>query len=232
MALDAKQTAKVRSRVNDIVKDKETAAKLTPWYPTCCKRPTFSDVFLQTFNKEHVHLVDTNGKGIESVTPQGIQANGKECPIDMLVLGTGYRSPVVVGGNQAGSIDMEVTGRNGRRLSEKWKSQGATTLHGCCTNGFPNFFWAGISQAAVSVNVGNIIEITTDHIGHIIRCAHEISGGKKTKGVVIETSQEAEEDWSMRIMQGAALFSSIASYTPGYVTGEGENMSADRAQRR
>lgn len=229
MAMDAENTARVRARVSEIVKDKDTAAKLTPWYPTWCKRPTFSDLFLQTFNRENVHLVDTNGKGVESVTPQGIRANGQEYPIDVLVLSTGYRSPGAGAGNPVVRSGMEVTGRDGQRFSEKWQSQGATTLHGCGSNGFPNFFILGLSQVGASVNVGHLLTVLSSHVGYIIKRAHELVGDTGKKGLLIEATKSAEEEWSMQIIQGATLFAPVVGCTPGYITSEGEAMSSERS---
>lgn len=117
LSLDAEHNAKVRARVTDVVKDKEVAAALTPWYPSWCKRPTFSDVYLDTFNQEHVHLVDTNGKGVESATPKGIVANGEEYPIDILILSTGYRSPGVGAGNPAVRTGIDIAGRGGHSMA-------------------------------------------------------------------------------------------------------------------
>ncbi len=44
-----------------IVKDKKTAEALKPWYRQFCKRPTFNDEYLPTFNRPNVTLVDTMG---------------------------------------------------------------------------------------------------------------------------------------------------------------------------
>ena len=49
----------IRARVDAIVEDPKTAAALKPYYPYGCKRPTFHDEYLPTFNLPHVHLVDT-----------------------------------------------------------------------------------------------------------------------------------------------------------------------------
>ena len=45
------------------------AARLTPDYDVGCKRPTISDDYLTTFNKE---FVDLNTTEIERVTSRGI----------------------------------------------------------------------------------------------------------------------------------------------------------------
>ena len=43
----------------------KTAAALKPYYPYGCKRPTFHDEYLPTFNLPHVHLVDTAPMGVQ-----------------------------------------------------------------------------------------------------------------------------------------------------------------------
>ncbi|KAF9264540.1 pyridine nucleotide-disulfide oxidoreductase-like protein [Marasmius fiardii PR-910] len=224
LARDAPHTAAIRKRVAEIVKDKETAERLTPWYPTWCKRPTFSDVYLQTFNQPNVHLVDTDGKGVDSIRPTAIVANRKDYPIDILVFSTGYRSPAAGNANPATKVGVEVVGRNGRVFSEKWASQGPTTLHGCCSNGFPNLFWLGPAQTGVTANFAHPIDVLARHISFIVGSAHDKAGGKQKNGVVVEPMVEAEEQWSMLCMQGAAYFGGIATCTPGYMTGEGDSL--------
>ncbi|KAF3353716.1 hypothetical protein VdG1_08022 [Verticillium dahliae VDG1] len=72
LALDAPRTDAIRRHVDDVVEDKATAAALKAWYPTWCKRPTFSDNYLATFNRPNVHLVDTDGRGVEKATATGL----------------------------------------------------------------------------------------------------------------------------------------------------------------
>ena len=67
-----------RRRIASIVKDPATAEALKPYYHYFCKRPCFHDEFLQAFNRPNVTLVDTQGKGVERITPQGVIVAGKE----------------------------------------------------------------------------------------------------------------------------------------------------------
>jgi cation diffusion facilitator CzcD-associated flavoprotein CzcO len=218
VALDAEHNQEVRDLVSQVVKDKQTAGKLTPWYPTWCKRPTFSDLYLQAFNDDNVHLVDTDGKGIDRVTPHGIVANGQEYPIDILVLSTGYRTPATRGdpGSKAG---IEIVGRNGRTLSEKYEEEGICTLHGVCTNGYPNLFYQSAAQAGASANHMHLLDALSEHIASVIA-----QGLKRTPSgsVVIEASYDAETAWGMQVAQNAAYFSPLVICTPGYNNAEGE----------
>ena len=46
--------------------------KRLPWYRQFCKRPTFNDDFLATFNRDNVHLVDVSAsKGVDGITEKG-----------------------------------------------------------------------------------------------------------------------------------------------------------------
>jgi cation diffusion facilitator CzcD-associated flavoprotein CzcO len=229
MALDAKHSAGVRARVSEVVKDKDTAEKLTPWYPVWCKRPTYSDIFLQTFNQDNVRLVDTDGQGVDSVTPQGVVVKGKEYPLDILIFSTGYQSPGVGGGNPAVRTGAEIVGRDGRSLTDKWAAQGPTTLHGCATNGFPNLFWMGPSQTGVTANFAHVLGVLSQHTAYIVAEAHK-KAHRNTEGVVIEVSTPAEEEWGMRILQGAAYFSGMAVCTPSYITNEGEALAQTESE--
>ena len=222
MALEAESSAKVRAQTAEVVKDKETAEKLTPWYPVWCKLPTFSDTYLQTFNQPNVHLVDTDGKGVDSVTNKGVVANGKEYPVDVLILSTGYRSPAYSGGDPAKRLGIEIIGRGGRTISRKWSAQGATTLHGYATGGVPNLFWISSVQGGSSPNAGHTIEVGSCHIAYIIAEGQKRTGRRSVHGTVIDVASAAEEAWSTLIVAGAAHFAGMTVCTPGYLTNEGE----------
>ncbi|WP_254514583.1 NAD(P)/FAD-dependent oxidoreductase [Novosphingobium sp. G106] len=72
----------IRARVGDVVADKATAEALKPWYDRFCKRPCFHDDYLPTFNSPNVTLIDTEGHGVERITPNGVVAGGREYLLD------------------------------------------------------------------------------------------------------------------------------------------------------
>lgn len=57
----------------------------TRWYSGWCKRPCFHDEYLQAFNRLNVELVDTDGKGLDGITRNGIQAGDKEYEVDVII---------------------------------------------------------------------------------------------------------------------------------------------------
>ncbi|KAI1333217.1 FAD/NAD(P)-binding domain-containing protein [Xylariaceae sp. FL0255] len=222
LGLDAPNMVNLRQRVKDIVKDPATAEKLMPWYPAWCKRPCFSDLYLQAFNKDNVHLVDTDGKGCERVTENGIGANGTEYPVDVLIWSTGYTSPAADGGDVTIRAGVKVYGKGGRDFSEKVTTDGVATLFGVASNGFPNLFWLGPTNAGVSPNFSMSLDVLASAAAHMIGAAHDRVGDKtKTQGgVTVEVDTAAEEAWTMRCAMNAARFAVVAVCTPGYVTSE------------
>lgn len=73
---DYQQMEKVRARADIIVHDSETAESLKPYYQQFCKRPCFHDDYLETFNRNNVTLVDTDGQGIDRFSSKGVVVNG------------------------------------------------------------------------------------------------------------------------------------------------------------
>ncbi len=208
---DYQTMERVRARVDSIVKDRETAEALKPWYNQFCKRPCFHDDYLPTFNRPNVHLVDTKGKGVERITEAGVVVAGKEYPIDCLIYATGFE----VGADYTHTIGFEVYGRDGQSLAGKWKN-GAETLHSMLTRGFPNMFVLSTMQSGQSANFQHMLDVKTRHIAGIVRDAS--AAGVKT----LEPTAEAEKEWVDTIVKlaiGRRAF--LSECTPGYYNNEG-----------
>jgi cyclohexanone monooxygenase len=113
---DFKKMNQVRARVDALVEDPATAEKLKPWYRQFCKRPTFNDDYLPTFNRPNVTLVDTLGRGVDRVTETGLVDDGVEYEVDCIIFATGFE----VGAGYTRRAGYDVYGRDGRRLSDAW----------------------------------------------------------------------------------------------------------------
>jgi cation diffusion facilitator CzcD-associated flavoprotein CzcO len=209
---DARKMNQIRARVDEVVDDPVTAELLKPWYRYMCKRPCFSDHYLQTFNRPDVTLVDTaDHGGITRMTEDSIVVGETEYPVDCVVFATGF--DVGVSGVLSGTLP--VRGRGGRDLLESW-SRGPQTLHGFYSNGFPNLFHLGSLQNANSVNFAHIL---LEQAGHI---AAVIAEARKTGAPVVEPSREAVDAWVRAVRESAHDNSAFqAECTPGYYNREG-----------
>jgi cyclohexanone monooxygenase len=209
---DFKKMNQIRARVDSIVQDKATAEALKPWYRQFCKRPTFNDEYLPTFNRPNVTLVDTRGRGVDRVTETGVVFDGVEYAVDCIIFATGFE----VGTAYTRRAEFEIYGRDGRTLTAHW-ADGPRTLHGYYSHGFPNCFHLGILQNAVTSNFGHMLYEQTRHVSEIIQHA------KLRQAQVIEPTAEAEADWVQAVretpLQNEAFFREC---TPGYYNEEGK----------
>jgi len=89
---DDEKMTEIRARVDAIVEDPATAGALMPWYRQLCKRPCFHDEYLQAYNEPGVHLVDTDGRGVERIDASGVWVAGVHYPLDCLIFASASRS--------------------------------------------------------------------------------------------------------------------------------------------
>ncbi|EXL39716.1 hypothetical protein FOCG_17687 [Fusarium oxysporum f. sp. radicis-lycopersici 26381] len=218
LRMDEPIADELRARIESEVRDPNVAEKLKPWYPGWCKRPTFNDDYLATFNRANVTLVDTDGKGIDRYTERGIVAGGQELEVDVLVLATGFT--VSTQRLPEDNIKATVIGRDGRHLREKWESPDFATLFGVATNGFPNLFIRFSAGSPGSYNLTSIYDMTGRFIAHIIAQATKESN--QPERLVIEACRKDEEKWTGEAVKCAAWYSALSICTPSYFNSEGQ----------
>lgn len=211
---DFKKMEANRRRIDEIVKDPETAEALKPWYNMMCKRPCFSDEYLQTFNRENVKLVDTKGKGVSEITENAVVVDGQAYEVDCIVYATGFG----LGFSNEDQMGYEIYGRNGLSITEYW-AQGLKTLHGIHTNQFPNYFVTFGPQGPLSINIPFALQAQTEVISEIIAdCV-------RNKVRTFEVTAEAEVRWQEKLKDKA--FSRAKFYeecTPSYYNAEGTSI--------
>ena len=216
---DFETMQELRDRVERIVEDPATAEQLKPWYGKHCKRVCFHDDYLPAFNRPNVHLVDTDGRGVEDITAQGVVAGGVEYPLDMLVFASGFE----VTTDLDRRLGFDPRGRGGVSMSERWHD-GAHTLHGVLSAEFPNLMMISLVQAGFGTNFLHFLSESAKHVAWLIATCIE------QDIATIEATPEAEEAW-LQLLLGVA--GGIAQYsiscTPGYYNGEqGHNPKAAR----
>ncbi|WP_375404712.1 flavin-containing monooxygenase [uncultured Sphingomonas sp.] len=209
-----------RDRVDTIVTDPATAEALKPWYSVYCKRPCFSDLYLQAFNNPNVSLVETGRAGVEAITPTGAVVNGVEHPLDCLIFATGFDTSSSYAKRSGG---MTISGVGGLSLNRKWEN-GVSTLHGMHTRDFPNCFVLSQTQSGMSPNFPHMISEQAAHMAHIVEyCLNNDVGA-------VEPTEAAEAAWVDTIVAGViARRKQLEDCTPGYYNNEGRG-SANAAK--
>ncbi len=219
---DNEKMAEIRGRVDTIIADDATAAALKPWYRQLCKRPCFHDHYLQAFNNPNVHLVDTEGKGVERITEAGLVANGEEYELDCIIYASGFE----VGTSYTRRSGFDMTGRDGLRLSDYW-AEGMLSLHGIHVAGFPNAFVVGPTQGA------NLISNVPHNLTEAAKTITAIIDHAEAKGATeVEVSADVEAAWVKRLEEGGRTFGGDPSCTPGYYNNEGHEAEPGSLRNR
>ncbi len=170
----------IRARVDAIVKDPKTAAALKPYYAYGCKRPTFHDEYLPTFNLPHVHLINTAPVGVSRINERAVVHDGVEYPVDVLIYATGFQWM------GAGSFNM-IIGRDGRSLRGKWGDEGVRTFLGLHSHGFPNLFiMSGPQSGGGQFNFTRTMEGQTEYVAWLLQTSRERGN------CVIDVAKDAE----------------------------------------
>jgi cation diffusion facilitator CzcD-associated flavoprotein CzcO len=209
---DYEKMSEIRDRVDTIVTDPATAAALKAWYRQLCKRPCFHDDYLQAYNEPGVHLVDTDGRGVDRITERGVLAGGREYEVDCVIYASGFE----VGTEWSRRAGYDLTGRDGVRLSDHW-AEGMRSLHGIHVHGFPNAFVVGPTQGANLIS--NVPHNLTEAGRTIaVTVAHALATGHDR----VEVSKAAEDAWVDLLLSGSWMLGS-QDCTPGYYNNEGHD---------
>jgi cyclohexanone monooxygenase len=219
---DFQKMNEVRGRVDESVSKTDAADKLKPWYRQFCKRPTFNDEYLETFNRDNVALIDVSEtKGVERITENAVIANGVSYEVDCIIYSTGFE--ITTSAHRR--VDFDTIGRNGQSLYDHW-GDGYRTLHGLSSHGFPNWFTIGINQNGLSPNMTSMFDDQAMHVGYII---DEV---KKRGLQVAEVTADAEAEWIAQIvsMAGSGATAFLQDCTPGYYNREGQTGSGASMQ--
>lgn len=183
IVMEANDTAAefIRAKIRERVNDPKVAELLCPTgYPAGAKRLCVDTDYFETYNREHVHLVDLKTTPIERITATGVQTTDRAFEYDAIVYATGFDA-------MTGTLDkIAITGRGGRTLKSKWQD-GAETYLGLMSEGFPNLFLVTGPQSPSVIS--NMIVSIEQHVDWITDCIKDVGDGW------IEPMREAEKSW-------------------------------------
>ncbi|MBF6069615.1 NAD(P)/FAD-dependent oxidoreductase [Nocardia farcinica] len=183
--------AHLRRQVHDpVVRD-----ALTPRYTLGCKRPSFSNDYLATFNRPNVTL-ETDP--IAEITRGGVRTTtGTEHPADVLILATGFK--VMESGNMP---TFELLGVGGRNLEQWWDEHRLQAYEGVSVPGFPNFFSV---IGPYGYNGSSYFALIENQVRHILRCLRH---ARKRGATLVEVTEAANDRYFQEMLarRGGQVF--------------------------
>lgn len=193
----------VRKKIREVVKDPAVAKMLSPT-DLYAKRPLCGTNYFETYNRDNVSLVDVKANPISEITATGVRtSDGNEYELDVLIFATGFDA---VDGNYT---KIDITGRNGVTLKEKWKG-GPGGYLGIMEADFPNMFMI-LGPNGPFTNLPPSIETQVEWISDTIEYAND-------KGITaIEVKAETQEEWleTCRTIADMTLFPKADSWIFG-----------------
>lgn len=172
--------------IRKAVDDPDTVQKLTPQYRYGCKRPTLSNTYYQTFNRENVHLVCDP---IGSIEPDGVRTqDGDLYRVDAIIYATGFQ-PFDI------TTEIDVVGLDGLHLKDAWKDR-IVAYRSVMVSNFPNFFTLLGPNSAGLTSALEMIEAQSKFAVAFIKYLED----KKIHHM--HPTPEAQLEWSQLIIEG------------------------------
>lgn len=135
----------------------ELRDKVLPTYPPYGKRILMDNDWIATVRRDDVELV---AKGVSGFDARNvITTDGERFGLDIVVLATGFQSSRML-------APMEIRGRSGGTLRERWGEEDAYAYLGTAVPDFPNFFIVGGPNTALG-HGGSAIYVNECSIAYI-----------------------------------------------------------------
>jgi hypothetical protein len=161
-----------------------------------------------------VTLVDISETPIERITPAGIKTSDAEYRFDIIVYATGFDAVT-------GSFDrIDITGVDGLRLKDRWKS-GPETYLGVMVENFPNMMMLMGPHTALG-NIPRSIEYNVDWVTGLLRHArdHDLTR--------LEATAAGTADWTGHVKSlGMGL---LSNEVDSWMTGVNRNVEGKQTR--
>ncbi|HDY82516.1 MAG TPA: NAD(P)/FAD-dependent oxidoreductase [Halieaceae bacterium] len=178
--------------LKELVHDPAVAERLAPRELAIgCKRPVIDTDYYATFNRDNVTLVDLREEQIVEITPAGLRTEKRDYEFDILVYATGFD------GITGALNKIDIRGREGRTLAEKW-DHGPRTYLGLLCEGFPNMFTVTGPQSPSVLS--NVLVAVEQHVEWISDCIEYM---KVNSHASIEAALDAEDQWIEHVNEAA-----------------------------
>jgi len=195
----------IAERIRQRVNDPDIAEQLIPKdHGFGVQRVPLETGYFETFNCEHVELINTTATPITRITTTGIETSASAFDFDVIVYATGFDA-------FTGAFDrIDIQGVGRATLQSKW-SDGPETYLGTMVRGFPNFLMVMGPQTAAA-NFPRSAELSVDWITPLLQ--HMWKHGYEQ----FDVDETAELDWCQHVkdMYQGVLLRNAKSWFTGY----------------
>jgi cyclohexanone monooxygenase len=181
-----------RAKIREVVRDPAVAGLLCPRHHIGTKRTCTDIGYFETYNLDHVELVDLRSDPLVRLTRTGIELRHRRIDVDAIIFAIGFDA--ITGA----LTEIEIRGVDGERLTDKW-AHGPRTYLGLQTAGFPNLFMITGPQSPSVLS--NMVVSIEQHVDWVADCLEHL----RDRGIDrIEPTVEAEDRWVEHVAELAA----------------------------
>ena len=203
-------TAVARKHLEAAISDPELRRKAMPDYQIGCKRVLVSDDYYPALTRPNVELVTDR---IAEIKPDAIVTqDGTLRPVDAIVFSTGFMASEII-------CDLNIIGRNGRKLFDEWLTTGPEAHYGITASGFPNLLFLVGPNTGLGHN--SIVHMIESQVNYVLEYLTLL--GKAGLGAFLDVKPEAQETYNAGIqqkLQGTVWASGCQSW---YLDSRGKN---------
>jgi cation diffusion facilitator CzcD-associated flavoprotein CzcO len=176
--------------IHQEISDPEVRKKLTPSYRAGCKRLLGSSNYYRSIDDPKTELI---ADGIARVTPDGIvTTDGTERKVDAIIFATGFHVT-------DSYRHINIKGRNGEDLGDRWNQQGVAAHRGIGVAGMPNaFFLLGPNTGLGHTSVVFMIESQIHYVAEAIKAIDA------AKAAAIVPRREAQDRFNNELQRKLA----------------------------
>ena len=200
----------VADKIRQRVKDPAVAEKLIPKnHGFGTRRVPMETNYYEVYNQPNVKLVDIKETPITRITPNGIETTDAVFEFDMIIFATGFDAIT-------GSLDrIDIRGKGGLKLKDKWRQDGIETLVGVQVRDFPNMMMLVGPHTALG-NIPRSIEYAVDWVTRLIQFMRD------RNLTVAEAKPDAVERWTEFVREkGEGL---LSNEVDSWMTGINRNV--------
>jgi 4-hydroxyacetophenone monooxygenase len=171
---------------SELDSDTDLLAKVLPHYPPFGKRMLLDNGWFRTLRQPNVELIT---EPIVSVDETGIHtADARHTAVDVIVLATGFDVVHYL-------APMEITGTNGRTLSDVWDGDDARAYLGMTIPGFPNLFCFYGPNGAPG-HGGSFINTTECQLNYLVDLLITM---RKAGAAAVDCRQDVHDAYNARV---------------------------------
>lgn len=178
------------SYIKDELGDRQDLLEhVLPDYPPFGKRMLMDNGWYRTMAKENVSLINN---GISQVNASGVVTDdGTHHELDVLIIATGFNAV-----NFLSSLD--VYGKDGNSIRERWDEQGAEAYLGVTTPNFPNFFMLAGPNTALG-HGGSVVANLEIQVRYVLGLLKKAMNAADNNSFEIEIKPSVHDAFNERV---------------------------------